>query len=112
MKRLIFIIFMATGFCTVGANASGDVSAGKEKSQTCVACHGDNGVSPNPLFPTIAGQYKDYLYQSLIDYKSGKRKNAVMSGIVAALNDQDMRDLAAYYASLDGLFAMDLPDEK
>ena len=103
MKRLIVIFLLGFYFCTATAMAGGDITAGKEKSQTCVACHGENGVSATAQFPVIAGQYRDYLYQSLANYKAGKRKNPIMTGIVAALSDQDMQDLAAYYASLDGL---------
>ena len=92
--------------------AGGDIVAGKEKSKTCVACHGETGVSPTAQFPIIAGQHKDYLYQALTDYKAGNRKNAIMAGIVAALNDQDMHDLAAFYASQEGLHSIELPDKK
>lgn len=111
MKRLILIILLAQ-FCYVTSAFAGNVVAGKEKSQTCVACHGEDGLSPTTQFPVIAGQYKDYLYQALTDYKSGKRKNAIMTGIVAALNDQDMQDLAAYYSSLDGLHSISLPSSE
>ena len=111
MKRLILIILLAQ-FCYVTGAFAGNAVAGKEKSQTCVACHGEDGLSPTTQFPVIAGQYKDYLYQALSDYKSGKRKNAIMTGIVAALNDQDMQDLAAYYSSLDGLHSISLPSSK
>lgn len=112
MKRLIFIVLLVTNFCVAVAFAGGDVAAGKEKSKTCVACHGETGVSPTAQFPIIAGQHEDYLYQSLTDYKAGNRKNPIMAGIVAALNDQDMRDLAAYYASQEGLYSIDLPGKK
>ena len=112
MNRFLFIVLLVTNICFSAAAASGDIAAGKEKSQTCVACHGETGVSPTAQFPVIAGQYEDYLYQALIEYKAGKRTNAIMAGIVAALNDQDMRDLAAYYASQDGLFSITLPDGK
>ncbi len=111
MKRLNFIFMIVLIFSAASAFAGGSAEAGKEKSQTCVACHGENGMSPTPQFPAIAGQYRDYLYKALTDYKSGQRKNPIMSGIVAALNDQDMKDLAAYYSSLDGLFAINIPAE-
>ena len=108
MKRFIFILLLGfyCSFSTV--MAGGDIAAGQEKSKTCVACHGEDGMSPTAQFPVIAGQYRDYLYQSLASYKSGQRKNPIMTGIVAALSDQDMQDLAAYYASLPGLHSIDL----
>lgn len=81
---------------------SGDAEAGKAKSATCVGCHGVDGNSPAPMYPHLAGQYGDYLVHSLRAYKSGARQNAIMQGMVAALSDQDLKDLAAYYASLPG----------
>ncbi|MGD8644484.1 MAG: cytochrome c [Chromatiales bacterium] len=92
---------LAIGAASVQA---GDAAAGKQKSQTCAACHGPDGNSPNPIYPHLAGQYETYLLRALKDYKSGARKNAIMTGMVAALSDDDLEDLAAYYASQTGLF--------
>ncbi len=108
MKRLILILLVQVVFAA-SAIAGGDAAAGKEKSQACVACHGEAGMSAVTTFPNIAGQYEDYLYFSLQSYKSGSRNNAIMSGIVAALDEQDMKDLAAYYSSLNGLESLGLP---
>ena len=83
---------------------AGDAAAGKEKSQPCQACHGPDGNSPSPAFPKIAGQYEDYLLHVLRQYKNGERKNAIMAGQVAALTDEDLKNLAAYYASQKGLY--------
>ncbi len=88
--------------------AAGDIEAGKAKSATCVACHGVDGQSKMPVIPgmvvpNIGGQYADYLVKSLKDYRSGERVNASMAGMIAGLTDQDIEDLAAYYASLSGL---------
>lgn len=83
---------------------AGDPAAGEEKSQTCTACHGANGNSDNPMYPRLAGQYETYLLRALVDYKSGARKNPIMNGMVAGLSKEDMQDLAAYYASQEGLF--------
>jgi len=82
-----------------GAQAGGDIDAGKTKSAPCAACHGADGNSTNPAFPIIAGQYRDYLVRALTDYKSGKRKNPIMAGFAGALSAQDRDDLAAYFAS-------------
>jgi cytochrome c553 len=81
------------------AQAAGDAAAGKAKSAVCVACHGPagQGVAPNPA---LAGKSEDQLLQALEDFKSGKRDNAVMKAMTAPLTDQDMANLAAYYASL------------
>jgi cytochrome c553 len=80
-------------------HAAGDVQAGKAKTAACVGCHGANGqgVAPNPA---LAGKNEDQLIQAMKDYKSGKRDNAVMKGMVSALSDQDIANVAAYYASL------------
>lgn len=108
MKHLLLVLLIQVVF-TATALAGGNAAAGKEKSATCAACHGPEGMSATPQFPNIAGQYEDYLYQSLLDYKSGARNNAIMAGTVATLSDQDMKDLAAYFASLPGLTSLSLP---
>ena len=82
---------------------AGDAAAGKEKSKTCVACHGPDGNSTAPDFPKIAGQHYDYLVKTLKDYKSGARKNAIMAPMAANLTQRDIEDLAAYYSSQKGL---------
>lgn len=81
---------------------AGDVARGKEKSAACAACHGADGNSPASAFPRIGGQHADYLLHSLMDYKSGARKNAIMGAQVGALSKQDMADLAAYFAAQPG----------
>jgi len=81
------------------AQAAGDSSAGKAKSVVCAGCHGPTGQGISPV-PALAGKSEDQLLQALHDYKSGKLNNAVMKAIVAGLSDQDMANLAAYYASL------------
>ncbi len=92
----------------VGSAQAGDPAAGREKSETCAACHGESGNSPNTMYPVLAGQHESYLYHTLRTYKSGKRENAVMNGMVSELSDQDLRDLAAFYASQDGLYTISL----
>ncbi len=102
MKRLVLITALglaATGALTAQA---GDAEAGKEKSLTCQACHGPDGKGTLPMYPVIAGQYEDYLAHSLRAYRDGKRTNAIMAGLAAPLSDEDIEDLAAYYASLPG----------
>ena len=85
------------------AAASGDADVGKKKSAPCAACHGANGVSASPDFPSLAGQYADYLERALDHYKSGKRKNPIMQAQVANLSKKDMLDLAAYFSHQKGL---------
>ena len=79
--------------------AAGDVTAGKTKSATCLACHGADGNSPNEIWPKIAGQHPQYIKNQLMDFKSGARSDPLMSAQAAALSEQDMEDLAAYFSS-------------
>ncbi len=79
---------------------AGDAAAGKGKSMMCAACHGSAGISAVPMYPNLAGQKEIYLTKQLKDFKSGKRNDPTMKGMVASLSDADMENLAAYYASL------------
>ena len=83
--------------------AAGDAAAGKSKSTACAACHGPDGNSLAPDFPKLAGQQGDYLAHTLKAYKTKARTNVIMNSQVATLTDQDIADLAAYYASQKGL---------
>ncbi|MEM7207377.1 MAG: cytochrome c [Pseudomonadota bacterium] len=103
MKSIAFFAALALGALVSVVHAGGDAAAGKSKSTTCAACHGVDGNSPIPVNPKLAGQHADYLVQALKDYKTGARKNPVMSGMVAPLSDQDILDLAAYFAAQEGL---------
>lgn len=85
------------------ADARGNVEAGRAKSQACAACHGADGNSTVPNFPTLAGQHRDYLLHALREYRNGKRQNPLMAAQVAELSDTDLADLAAFYASQRGL---------
>ena len=75
---------------------------------TCSACHGNDGNSQITLYPKIAGQRADYLYQSLLSYKDGRRTNLIMKGIVVTLTESDMRVLAQHFASHPGLSGIEL----
>ena len=85
------------------ALAAGNSSAGQEKSARCLACHGAEGKAAAPVYPNLAGQHEPYLAQALQAYKSGGRSGGQAEGMkafVAGLSDQDIEDLAAYYAGL------------
>jgi cytochrome c553 len=79
---------------------TGDAAAGATKAAVCAACHGVDGNAVVPLFPSLARQPVDYIYLQLESFKKGWRTNPVMQPLVATLSEQDMRDLAAHYASL------------
>src|SRR5215472_12539085 len=78
----------------------GDAAAGKNASAACAGCHGPQGVSANPAFPSLAGQDARYLADTLKAYKDGSRDNPIMKGMVAALDETAINNLAGYYASL------------
>ena len=80
------------------ALAEGDAERGSTLTATCVACHGNDGNSLAGSFPNIAGQNEKYILKQLRDMKSGARAQNLMVGIVDTLSDQDMQDLAAFYA--------------
>jgi cytochrome c553 len=96
-----FVTFLAMVALMAAAsvNAAGNKDAGKAKSAACAACHGADGNSSIAANPKLAGQSEGYLLKQLLEFKSGKRANPTMSGMVAGLSEQDMADLAAYYAS-------------
>ena len=79
---------------------AGDAAAGKAKSVTCAACHGPAGISPNDLWPNLAGQKKGYLVKQMKAFRDGARNDPMMAPMVAALSDADIENLAAYYSSL------------
>lgn len=98
MNKLLVTLIALFGFSNI-AIAQGDIEAGKTKSVTCVACHGTDGNSPSNLYPKLAGQHKSYLEKQLTQFKSGERNDPIMAGMAATLSEQDIKDLAAYYAS-------------
>jgi len=82
------------------ADAAGDVKAGRQKALQCQTCHGLDGQAKLPEAPNLAGQTQVYLVKALKDYRSGARRNDMMSVIVHGLTDQDVDNLAAYYAAI------------
>ena len=82
------------------ATAGGDAVAGAQVAERCQQCH--NPAAPNSAFPKLAGQHEDYLLRTLIDYKLGNRTNPIMKSFSDQLSEQEMADVAAYYAELGG----------
>ncbi len=93
------IVLLSALCLSASAFAEGSVEAGQTKSTTCVACHGVDGNSVNPEWPSIAGQHSPYIVQQLKAFKSGARQNPLMSPMAAGLSEADMDDLAAYFSS-------------
>lgn len=94
---LLMCIALAALLASTGATAQ--EMPGKQKAATCMACHGQNGISPNELWPNIANQKQAYLVNQLQLFRSGARVNELMSPISKMLSDQDINDLAAYFAA-------------
>jgi cytochrome c553 len=83
--------------------SAGDVAAGKAKAAVCAACHGQNGMAQIPTYPNLAGQNEQYLVHALKAYKAKDRSGgqaAIMQGQAAALSDEDIANVAAYFSSL------------
>lgn len=109
MKRLINLFAVAALAASLSTaalasepvkTAKPDLAAGEAKAtQVCVACHAVDGSRGAPSFPILQGQHPEYLVKQLTEFKSGKRKNAVMLGFASGLSDADMRNVAAFFAS-------------
>ena len=91
--------------------AAGDLAAGRTKVQTCAVCHGPDGNSINPEWPSLAGQGAPYILEQLQRFKSGARQHALMTPQAAALLEQDMLDVAAFYAAQIARVGMAQADE-
>ena len=97
---------LAAYFASIGGDtvaAGGTENASFDKAQACTACHGQNGISVNAMWPTLAGQHEDYLLHALNSYRDGSRADPVMSAQAALIAEEDVALLAKYFASLDGL---------
>jgi cytochrome c553 len=103
MNRLFSLIALAPLLAVSSLALAADTSeAVKTIAAPCAACHGADGNPTDPQYPRLAGQYRDYLQEAMHQYKTGKRKNAIMAGFMAPLTEQNIADLAAHFASLPG----------
>lgn len=100
MKKVVILCALLVGFSQTGMSAeSGDAAAGKEKVVACGACHGSDGNSLAPSFPKLAGLGEKYLVKQLMDIRDGARPVPTMAGQLDAQSDQDLADIAAFYAA-------------
>jgi cytochrome c553 len=84
------------------AEAQGDAKAGRAKAESvCAVCHGVDGLAKIPEAPNLAGQNENYLIEQITAFKSGERKNEMMSVVVQDLLDADIANLAAYYSGIE-----------
>ncbi|GIZ10798.1 cytochrome c [Pseudomonas sp. NCCP-436] len=98
MNKVLVSLLLTLGLTGV-AQAAGDAEAGQGKVAVCGACHGVDGNSPAPNFPKLAGQGERYLLKQMHDIKSGARPVIEMTGMLDSFSDQDLEDIAAYFAS-------------
>jgi cytochrome c553 len=99
-----------TALASLPAQAA-DIAAGKEKAQLCAGCHGDNGISQIENIPSLAGQPDQFIQWQLVFFRAGSRKNEQMQPIVEQINNEDIRNLGAYFASLTPPKAKQLDDD-
>lgn len=107
MKRILLsLVLLGTSALNITNAGQGNIEAGKTKSAMCAACHGADGNSLVPMYPSLAGQSASYVAKQLADFKTGMtsggkqgRVNAIMGGMSMALSEQDMDDLGAYYSA-------------
>lgn len=102
MFKIVYILILCVFSSTTFGFTGGDAIAGKAKASTCFACHGANGNSTNPMYPVLAGKEAEYIFNQLSAFKSGSRKTAnaaIMKPFAAALSEQDMKNLAAFFST-------------
>lgn len=99
-SRVLFTLSLATVLIgAVAANAA-DLEAGKKKAELCAGCHGENGISQMENVPSLAGQPDQFIQWQLVYFRSGARKNEQMQAVVEQIDNNDIRNLGAYFASL------------
>ena len=100
MRAVPQLLLALCAICSASLSDAADPKAALARvQQVCAACHGMDGNNQAADNPKLGGQYPDYLAKALRDYQSGLRKNPVMAGFVDKLSNQDIENLAAYYAS-------------
>ncbi|MFC3285632.1 c-type cytochrome [Litchfieldella rifensis] len=113
MRKLLASLAITMGVVGVAhAQMEGDPAAGREKAQTCAACHGQQGISPSGTFPNLAGQQASYLAKQIMQIRDGDRVVPQMAGQVDDFSDQDAWDVAAFFANQDPNLGEADPDEE
>jgi cytochrome c553 len=102
MKNIVLLLGLTLGLAQTAfsADVKGDAAAGKDKAVACGACHGVDGNSAVPTFPKLASLGEKYLLKQMVDVRDGARSIPTMAGQLDGKSDQDLADMAAYYASL------------
>lgn len=101
-KAVAFCACLAICFAAQNRAEAGDAKAGRQKAESvCAVCHGVDGLAKIPEAPNLAGQSENYLIEQITAFKSGERKNEMMSVVVQDLSDADIENLAAYYSGIE-----------
>ena len=100
MRNTLIAALCAAALCSTSVHAA-DIAAGKEKAELCVGCHGEGGISQTENIPSLAAQPDLFIQWQLVFFRAGARKNEQMQPIVEQLNNEDIRNLGAYFASLE-----------
>ncbi|MBL1321870.1 MAG: cytochrome c [Methylophaga sp.] len=99
-NKIVILLTSSLLFLSANTMAAGDAAAGKVKSASCMACHGADGTSATDMWPNLKGQKNGYLVKQIKAFRDGVRKDPMMSPMAAALTDEDIDNLAAYYSGL------------
>ncbi|HEY2248177.1 MAG TPA: c-type cytochrome [Bradyrhizobium sp.] len=100
MKQFVLCLASAVVLLAMFPAHAADLAAGKEKAELCVGCHGENGISQMENIPSLASQQDQFIQWQLVYFRAGSRKNEQMQPIVEQLDNEDIRNLGAYFASL------------
>ena len=107
--RIRFILIVSAALLSTSSTNAADLAAGKEKAELCIACHGEGGISQTENIPSLAAQPDAFIQWQLVFFRAGTRKDEQMQPIAQELNNDDIRNLAAYFASLPAP-KLDQPD--
>src|SRR5436190_1930496 len=100
VRRFVSLVAGLTLASACIAAHAADVAAGKEKAELCVGCHGENGISQTENLPSLAGQPDQFIQWQLVYFRAGTRKNEQMQPVIEQINNEDIRNLGAYFASV------------
>jgi cytochrome c553 len=100
VRLLLLAALCAAAPALAPALANGDAAAGRQKARQCATCHGVDGLAKIPIAPHIAGENFTYLKTQLENFRSGRREHEIMTVVASTLSDEDIDDLAAWYASI------------
>ena len=108
MKNLAFCLSLAAGAALAGAASAADAKIGRTLAGQCQVCHGIDGIAKIPIAPHLAGESEIYLQTQLKAFRSGAREHEMMTVVAKELSDEDIVNLAAWYASIE--ISVKVPD--